>query len=72
MSNARLERRVQALETGLARLRRKMEGRQADATPWWERIWGSFAGDPTFKDVVRLGRHYRKTFRPRGRRKAGR
>lgn len=72
MSTSALEKRVRRLEAELARLRERVElGNQADK-PWWERIWGSFAGDPTFQEVVRLGRHYRKTFRPKRSRRARR
>jgi hypothetical protein len=33
--------------------------------PWWERIAGRFENDPTFDEIVRLGREYRESQRPK-------
>jgi hypothetical protein len=49
----RLERDVSALKT------------HAAADPlWWERIAGRFENDPTFDEIIRLGREYRESLSP--------
>ena len=72
MATSALEKRVRAIEAELEELRTRVSAGAQDDLPWWEKIWGCFAGDPTFQEVVRLGRQYRKLFRPRGRRKGRR
>lgn len=72
MATSALERRVRAIEAELEELRARVSAGAQDNRPWWERIWGCFAGDPTFHEVVRLGRQYRKSFRPKRSRRARR
>mgnify|MGYP001578891998 CR=1 FL=1 len=64
MSIASLERRVRALETQMARLRRRLQGGDETAGPWWEKIAGCFAGDPLFLEAMKHGRRYRESLRP--------
>ncbi len=66
MSVAELEKRVRALEEEVARLRRRLQGREMDSRPWWKQIAGSFKGDRGFVEAMRLGRKYRQSLRPRG------
>ena len=52
-----LEHRVASLEQAVDELR----GR--DKLPWWRSIAGSFAGDATFTEAMKLGRDYRTSTR---------
>lgn len=65
MGTVPLRDRVEALESEVARLKAQLESRSAASQPWWEQIWGSFAGDPAFQDAMRLGREYRHSQRPK-------
>jgi hypothetical protein len=64
MASARLEQRVAALETEVARLKRKLE-EQETIRPWWEQIAGTFQNDPLYERAMRLGQHYRQSLRPK-------
>jgi hypothetical protein len=64
MASARLEQRVAALETEVARLKRKLE-EQETIRPWWEQIAGTFENDPLYERAMRLGQHYRQSLRPK-------
>jgi hypothetical protein len=66
MAHARLEQRVAALEAEVASLKAKVETPAASKDlPWWERIAGSFEGDPLYEEAMRLGREWRESFRPK-------
>ena len=58
-----LEERVRALEEEVAELKR-LVGRGESQKSWIERISGSFANDPEFEEIVRLGREIRAADRP--------
>jgi hypothetical protein len=64
MSSAKLERRLTALEAEVRHLKRTIETVAAAREHWASRIFGSFANDPAFREVVRLGREYRQSTRP--------
>lgn len=64
MTAERLEARVAALETEVARLRAKLEEKEPAAAPWWKQIAGTFEGDPYYAEAMRLGRRYRESLRP--------
>ena len=64
MGTRPLKNRVEALEAEVALLKAKLE-RGPSTKPWWEQIWGSFAGDPAFQEAMRLGRQYREAQRPK-------
>ncbi len=66
MTFSALEKRIAALEQELAVLRRKVERNDA-ATPWWDRIAGTFAHDPIYEEAMKLGRKYRESLRPKKR-----
>ncbi len=68
MTSARLEKRVAALEAELARLKKKVEG-SGGAEPWWERIAGTFRGDPVYRQAMKLGRQYRRSTNPSAKRR---
>ena len=63
MATVPLKQRVEALESEVARLKAKLENGPMSSKPWWEQIWGSFAGDPAFHEAMRLGRQYREAQR---------
>ncbi len=67
MAAPNLEDRVAALEAGVAKLRAMLQGAQAPADPWMERVWGAFANDPVYEEAMRLGREYRESLRPKPR-----
>lgn len=64
MSDAKLERRVKDLEQEVATMRTKI-AELSDAKPWWERIAGTFHGDPIYKKAMQLGAEIRRGGRPR-------
>jgi len=66
---AELEKRVRALEQEVALLRRRLGGEEAHTMPWWEQIAGSFKGDRAFEQGEWLGRKYRESLRPGGRKR---
>ena len=68
MTIVELTRRVEELEREVARLKQERNG-SLDDRPWWERIAGSFKDDPEFDEIVRLGREYRESLRPKPKRK---
>jgi hypothetical protein len=67
MTKVQLERRVHALEGQIARLKAELEELRGPEVPWWQKISGSFADDPDFKEAMRLGREWRESFRPKPR-----
>jgi hypothetical protein len=69
MATASLEDRVRSLELEVAQLKSKVEERSGPAAPWWERIVGTFAGDPLYLEAMRLGREYRESLRPKPRKR---
>ena len=67
MSAVPIESRLAALEAEVARLRAKVEQQSEAKQPWWEAIAGTFEGDPIYGEAMRLGREWRESFRPKGR-----
>ena len=63
MPSLAIEKRVAALEEELARLRNQVEA-SAAASPWWDRIAGTFEGDIVYERAMRIGREYRKSLDP--------
>ncbi|MFQ3613776.1 MAG: hypothetical protein SNJ68_08690 [Cyanobacteriota bacterium] len=56
-----LEIRVALVEAELAKLKQKVSEPKIQKEPWWLAIAGSFENDPTFDEVVREGREWRRT-----------
>ena len=69
MSAKELENRVVALEAEVARLKARLDEKAPGEIPWWERIAGTFEGDPYYAEAARLGRKYRESLRPKPRTK---
>jgi hypothetical protein len=65
MATVSLEERVTTLETELAELKRRLGPESPPGvTPWWERIFGTFANSSEYEEAMRLGREYRESLRP--------
>jgi uncharacterized small protein (DUF1192 family) len=62
MTTAHLERRVNALEAEVTRLKAAIEAKSGPQELGWRRIIGSFADDPAFDEAMRLGREWRESF----------
>lgn len=54
-----LEERVALLEAEVARLKGKIES--DSASPWWEKIAGTFADNTAYDEAMQLGREYRES-----------
>lgn len=68
MTMAEMEKRLEALELQVSRLTRRRRREHSDQ-PWWRELRGAWAGDPIFEEAMRIGREYRKSLRPKTRRK---
>jgi hypothetical protein len=65
MTQAEIEERLIALEAEI-RLLKTQQARPNKADPKWVLAHaGRFADDPGFDEVVRLGREYRESLRPK-------
>lgn len=69
MAVMELEARIAALETEMARLKRRLERPARSTKHWVNEVYGAFATDPDFLEAMRLGRQYRDSLRPKSRRK---
>lgn len=63
MTTTELENRIVSLEKELGLLKSKFEKIEKEKEPWWKKRTGSFANDPIYEEVVRLGREYRESQR---------
>ncbi len=63
MSATDLEERVARLEAEVSQMK-NTSAETADDGPWWKKVVGIFADDPTFEEAMRLGREYREAQRP--------
>jgi hypothetical protein len=68
MTMKELEARVTALEHTLDQIQNRIANGTGDLAnpkqPWWITQAGSFANDPGFEEMVRLGREYRESLHP--------
>ena len=68
MTKAQRERRIQALQEQVARLKAMVEEIQGPAE--WHKLIGLHADAPeAFEEAMRLGREWRESFRPKPRRR---
>jgi len=65
MTTAQLADRLEALEKVVQRLEAKISRPPDPNRPWWVEDAGRFKDDPVFEEIVRLGREYRESLRPR-------
>lgn len=63
MTKLEIEKRFFKLETEVRLLKNKLEEIGNGKKPWWEKIAGTFADDPTYDEAMRLGREYREAQR---------
>ncbi len=71
MTKAKRERRIQALQEQVARLKAMAEEIQGPQE--WHQIIGSHADAPeAFEEAMRIGREWRESFRPKPRRRESR
>jgi len=61
---AELEARLSELEKTVAELKAQLANQMTGQQHWWHDITGSFANDPVFDEVVRLGKEYRDSQLP--------
>jgi hypothetical protein len=72
MPDMTIEERVALLEQEVAQLRAKFSSSTEYDVPWIDRIYGAFRGNAAFKEAMDLGRKYRESLRPKGRKKKAR
>jgi hypothetical protein len=60
-----IEKRVVVLEQELREIKERL-GSQRE-TPWYRQILGQFKDDPTFDEIIRLGRQIRESQRRKAR-----
>jgi hypothetical protein len=72
MKNGKLsdwEVRLARLEADVREMKALLQAQQPDSTkPWWESVVGTFANDPVFEEIDRLGREIREKERRKARR----
>jgi hypothetical protein len=68
MPQNQLEKRVAALEAEVASLKQE----RTQKNRWWDKIAGTFAGDPLFGEAMKLGRQWRESENRRSLRQASR
>jgi hypothetical protein len=63
MSTTELEKRLTAVERGLAHLTNKLDAAPAsqDMNGWIDQIHGTFQNDASYRTAARLGRQWRKS-----------
>jgi hypothetical protein len=64
MTLSQLEKRVEQLEKLISK--QSMRAQKSDAK-WWLDHAGVFANDPGYDEMVRLGRKYRRSLKPKPR-----
>jgi hypothetical protein len=62
---ANLEKRLQAVEEAVRRLQDQLGAEADPRRAWWRDHVGRFKNDPEFDEIVRLGRQYRESLRPK-------
>lgn len=65
MAKSELSLRVTALEAEMARIKEQLAKRAAPKKDWLDDWYGAFSNDPIYDEVVRLGREYRESLRPK-------
>jgi hypothetical protein len=68
MTLAQVEKKLAVLESEIEQLKRQSPAPRRDGK-WYVENSGQFKGDPVYDEIVRRGRQYRKSLRPRGAKK---
>ncbi len=63
MSPSKVEERLSKLETEVTQLKLSLMNSVNTVKPWWENIVGVFADDPSFEEVIAIGREYRQSYK---------
>jgi hypothetical protein len=63
-SRSNLEQRVSDLEAEVSKLKHKIDEFITDK-PWWLQITGTFEDDSMYDEVMKRGRQYRESLRPK-------
>jgi hypothetical protein len=66
MNAKEMEIRLANLEKKVAAISAKIEQPLETRQPWWVTQAGIFENDPVFDEIVQLGREYRQSLRPNG------
>jgi hypothetical protein len=65
-----LEARLNRLEADVKEIKALLLAKQPAEEPWWKSVVGSFANDPVYEEILRLGNEVREKERQKARRKA--
>ena len=68
MTMAEVEQKLAVLQREIETLKRQSQPEKRTGK-WWVDGAGRFADDPAFEEIVRLGREYRESLRPKPRRR---
>ena len=68
MAGTNVNKRLDQLEESVKRLEAELRRSNPDSLQSWIATAGTFANDPAFDEIVRLGRQYRQSLRPKRRR----
>ena len=60
MAADKLERRIDALEREVHRIKSAISRSRKRGRPWWEHLAGSFRDDELFDEIVKAGQEFRK------------
>ena len=69
MTLAQVEKRLEMLERQIEELKHQQNGDKGRTGKWYIEHAGQFKDDPVYAEIVRLGRKYRESLRPKPRRK---
>jgi hypothetical protein len=69
MTLAQVEKKLAMLEKEIEQLKLDRSTQGPSTGKWWIDGAGRFANDPVFDEIVRLGREYRESLRPKPRRR---
>jgi len=63
MSPSKIEERLSKLEAEVMQLKLSLPSSANVIEPWWEKIVGVFADDPSFEEAIAIGREYRQSYK---------
>jgi len=63
MSPSKVEERLSKLEAEVMQLKLSLLNSTKTVEPWWEKIVGVFADDPSFEEAIAIGREYRQSYK---------
>ena len=61
--------RLERLETEVNEIKAMLQAQQEPKKPWWETVVGSFADDPVYDEIIKLGLEVREKDREKARRR---